>query len=138
MYGMARTKVARDAIESYEGILGHPFDFLQKSISGHKMEHTEAEVDYDTLVYNLRDIIGEINDVFPGAPNGPFTFPRDERGLQSYRDAENLEGDPAYIRRENREDNSKRAAPSKRKPRSSTVPQKKRRSTTAGTTALSG
>ena len=76
LYGMARTKVARDALESYEGILGHPFDFLQESISGHKMEHTVAEIDYDTLVYNLGDIIGEINDVFPGAPNGPFTFPR--------------------------------------------------------------
>ena len=138
LYGMARTKVARDALESYEGILGHPFDFLQESISGHKMEHTVAEVDYDTIVYNLGDIIGEINDVFPGAPNGPVTFPRDERDLQSYRDAENLEGDPAYNRRTNREDNSKSGAPSKRKPRSSTGPQKKRRSTPAGTTASPG
>jgi hypothetical protein len=59
-----------------------------------------AEVDYETLVYDLGNIIGEINDVFPGAPCGPFTFPQDERELQAYLEAENRQqqaGEPGKL-----------------------------------------
>jgi hypothetical protein len=133
---MARTKADRDALEKYKGIFGHPVDYLQESISGHKMEHTTAEVDYETLVRNLGEDMGDITDVFPGAPESPFSFPRDDRGLESYRRAENALGDPSQRGQDDRDDYSPRDTTLKRKSRGSTGP-RKRRSAVGGTTANS-
>ena len=136
LYGMARTKVDRDRLESYQHIHGHPYDYLQTSISGHKMEHTPAEVDYEEIVHDLGDDYGDMSDVFPGSPVSPFDYPTDDSKFEEYRQ---LENDSARLTKrrqgETIEPNARDVA-AKKKPKSNPGPPR-RRSTSGSAVAPS-
>jgi len=105
LYGMARKKLDRDALETYEGIHGNPYDYLMTSVSGHKIEHTTRGMFniYDAC-QPLKEFKGEITDVFPGSPRWLFPFPTNEERLDAYRAAEDFMGRSAKRKQTDPED----------------------------------
>jgi hypothetical protein len=104
LYGMARKKVDRDALEKYEGIYGNPYDYLMTSVSKHKMEHTTRVLNIYNACQPLDEFKGEITDVFPGCPRWLFPFPTNEERLDAYRAAEDFMGRAAKRRQTDPDD----------------------------------
>ena len=119
LYGMARKKSDRDALEKYEKILGNPYDYLMTSVSGHKMEHTNRVLDIYSVCQPLDEFAGEIDDVFPGAPKWCFPFPKDEEGLRAYRAREDAMGGTTKKRQDQPDDLTGWEHAPKKKPKGS-------------------
>ena len=114
LYGMARHKSDRNALETYEGIMGHPYDYLMTSITNHHMAHTDVE--FDILRWcNPMAFDGNLTDVYPGSQGYHFNFPQTERGLIEYRAAENRGGGGTKRRGETLEDGERSAQKQKKK-----------------------
>ena len=133
LYGMARKKSDRDALERYEGIHGNPYDFLMTSVSQHKMEHTQRVLNIYDVCQPLSDFQGEITDVFPGCDPWLFPFPANEERLekpigQPRIISGNLQRESRQTRkirslRQRQPRNKKREAPPNNKREQTTVPQ---------------
>ena len=72
VFGMARKKAARDHIEKYAK-KDPPYDYLQTSFEGFKMDHTYTGVDYKHFVNRHQDTVNLV-DIFPGSPED-FVYP---------------------------------------------------------------